>query len=122
MAMNSMMWAGGLILVSMGLSWAAKNVAFLLPVAAALYYAAMVAAAAAIFFALKVLYAGFMMFSKYGQKMMGGIYMLTGALLIYKAIQALMAGYAGANPAPVATVTPPPAAPPPTPPSDVMMA
>jgi hypothetical protein len=106
MAMNSMMWAGGLILISMGLSKAAK-MSFFAPVAAALYYAAMAAAAAAIFFALKVIYAGFKMYSEFGQKMMGGIYILTGVLLVYKAIMAVMDGYNGANPAPTATITPP---------------
>ena len=103
MAMNSMMWAAGLILVANALSKAAK-MSFFAPVAVALYYAAMAAAAAAIFFALKVIYAGFKMFSEYGQKMMGGIYMLTGAVLIWKAWQALSGAYSDANP-PSATVT-----------------
>lgn len=94
MAMNSMMWAAGLIFVANMLSKAAKT----WPAMAFLYYAAMAAAAAAIFFALKVMYAGMKMMTEYGQKMMGGIYMLTGAVLIWKAYQALMGAYNGANP------------------------
>ncbi len=94
MAMNSMMWAAGLIFVANILSKAAKAY----PALVFLYYAAMAAAAAAIFFALKVIYAGMKMMTEYGQKMMGGIYMLTGAVLIWKAYQALMGAYNGANP------------------------
>ena len=94
MAMNSMMWAAGLIFVANILSKAAKAY----PALVFLYYAAMAAAAAAIFFALKVIYAGMKMMTEFGQKMMGGIYMLTGAVLIWKAYQALMGAYNGANP------------------------
>ena len=95
-AMNGMMYAGGLIIVAKLLSAAAKNIAFLAPAAAALFYAAMAAAAAAIVFALKVVLAGFKMYSKFGQKMMGGIYIAAGLLLIYQAYQALMSAVDGA--------------------------
>lgn len=100
MAMNSMMWAGGLILATMALSKLAKYLAGTVwgaPAAAAVFYAAVATAAAAIFFALKVVYAGFKMFSEFGQKMMGGIYILTGVMLAYKAYQALMSAYNGAQ-------------------------
>jgi hypothetical protein len=100
MAMNSMMWAAGLILVANLLSKAAKAY----PAMAFLYYAAMAAAAAAIFFALKVMYAGMKMMTEFGQKMMGGIYMLTGAILVWKAYQALSGAYE-ATQTPSATVT-----------------
>ena len=82
MAMNSMMWAVGLILITKIVS----KIAHSWP---PLYYLAMATAAAAIAFALKVIYAGFMELSKYGQKMMGGIYMVAGAMLVIKALQAL---------------------------------
>ena len=82
MAMTSMMWALGMIIVTKILSRIAKSWP-------PLYYAAMATAAVAIFFALKVAYAGFMMFSKFGQKMMGGIYIVTGIMLAIKAIEAL---------------------------------
>lgn len=95
-AMNGMMWAGGLILVTMALSKLARYLATTgWGIAASVYvfYAAMATAAAAIFYALKVVMAGFKMYSQYGQKMMGGIYILTGLMLIYKAYEALMSAY-----------------------------
>jgi len=82
MAMNSMLYAVGLILVTKILGRIAKAWA-------PMYYAAVAAGAAAIFFALKVVYAGFMMFSKYDQKMMGGIYILTGVMLAIQAWNAI---------------------------------
>lgn len=101
-AMKGMMWAGGLILVAKLLSGIAKKLPG--PWALGFYIAAMVAAAAAIVFAIKVIMAGFTMYSKYGQKMMGGIYILTGVVLIMKALEALFeaaggAGNAGSSPA-----------------------
>lgn len=82
MAMNSMLWALGLIIVTKILGKIAKSVPFL-------YYAALATGAAAIFFALKVVYAGFKMFSEFGQKMMGGIYILTGVMLAIQAWNAI---------------------------------
>lgn len=86
MAMNSMLYAVGLILLTKILGRIAKSAG---PLAVAVYYAAVAAAAAAIFFALRVAYAGFMMYSKYDQKMMGGIYILTGVMLAIQAWNAL---------------------------------
>ncbi len=101
-AMKGMMWAGGLILVAKLLSGIAKKLPG--PWALGFFIAAMVAAAAAIVFAIKVIMAGFTMYSKFGQKMMGGIYILTGVVLIMKALEALFeaaggAGGAGSSPA-----------------------
>jgi len=63
----------------------------------------MAAAVAAIVFAVKVIMGGFEMYGKYGQKMMGGVYILAGVVLIMKALEALCsaaggAGAAGTNP------------------------
>jgi len=106
--MNAMMWAGGLILLTKLLSGIAKKLPG--PWALGFYIAAMVAAAAAIVFAIKVIIGGFTMFSKYGQKMMGGIYILAGVVLIMKALEALCeaaggAGSAGSSPATAASST-----------------
>jgi len=106
-AMNAMMWAGGLILATMALSKLAKMASAMPALAAALYWAAVATAAAAIIFALKVVWAGFQMYSKYGQKMMGGIYMLTGAILVYKAYAALTSAYSSATGPATATVPAP---------------
>lgn len=95
-AMKGMMWAGGLILVAKGLSKLARYLSTTGPgafAAVAVFYAAMAAAAAAIVFALKVVMAGYKMYSQYGQKMMGGIYIVTGLYLIYQAYQALSSAY-----------------------------
>lgn len=81
-AMNGMMWAAGLILVTKLLGKLAKTVPFV-------YYIAVATALAAIGFAIKVVLAGFKMYSEYGQKMMGGIYIVAGLLLIYQAWEAL---------------------------------
>jgi hypothetical protein len=82
MAMNGMMYALGLIIVTKILGKIAKSIPLL-------YYAALATGAAAIFFALKVVYAGFKMYSEFGQKMMGGIYMLTGVMLAIQAWNAI---------------------------------
>ena len=50
---------------------------------------AMVTGYATIAAALVVIYAGFMMFNKYEQKMMGGVYIAAGLLLIWKAYEAM---------------------------------
>lgn len=106
MAMNSMMWALGMIVLTKILSNIAKKIT--IPwLQAAFYMAAMATAAVAIFFAAKVIYAGFMEFSKYGQKMMGGIYMVTGVMLMMKAIQALCDAAGGAGNAGTTTTTTP---------------
>ena len=100
MAMNSMMWAGGLILLTSLLSGIAKKLASTAwGFGAAMYffYAAVATAAAAIFYALKVAYAGFKMYSEFGQKMMGGIYILTGLMLAYQAYEALMSAWDNAG-------------------------
>ncbi|MDO8804499.1 MAG: hypothetical protein Q7R35_08705 [Elusimicrobiota bacterium] len=96
-AMKGMMWAFGMIIVTKLLSKLAKNAAGIPWLAAALYIAAMAAAAAAIYFAFKVIMAGYAMYSTYGQKMMGGIYMLTGVMLMLKAIEALGTAASGAG-------------------------
>lgn len=93
MAMNGMMYALGMIIVTKILSKIAKS----FPTMAFLYFAAMATAAAAIFFALKVVYAGYKMFSEFGQKMMGGVYMIAGIMLAVKAIQALGEAASGAG-------------------------
>lgn len=55
------------------------------------YYAAMVTAALAIAAAIVTIIAGVEMMTKYGQKMMGGIYVAAGAMLIIAAWNALCA-------------------------------
>ncbi|MGD9642278.1 MAG: hypothetical protein AB7V08_06000 [Elusimicrobiales bacterium] len=100
MATNSMMYAGGLILLTMVLSKIAKalaNTAWGVAAAMYVFYAACAAAAAAIFYALKVVYAGYKMYSRYDQKMMGGIYIATGLLLAYQAYSALMSAWSDAS-------------------------
>lgn len=82
MAMNNMLYALGLIIVTKILGKIAKSWP-------PMYYAALATGIAAIFFALKVVYAGFMMYSEFGQKMMGGIYMLTGIMLAIQAWNAI---------------------------------
>ncbi|MBI4349852.1 MAG: hypothetical protein HY550_00280 [Elusimicrobia bacterium] len=82
MAMKSMLYALGLIIVTKILGKIAKSWP-------PLYYAALATGAAAIFFALKVVYAGYKMYSEFGQKMMGGIYMLTGVMLAIQAWNAI---------------------------------
>lgn len=81
-AMNGMMWAAGLILVTKLLGKLSKTMPWV-------YYVAVATALAAIGFAIKVVLAGFKMYSEYGQKMMGGIYIAAGLLLIYQAWEAL---------------------------------
>jgi len=93
MAMNNMMYALGMIIVTKILSQIAKS----FPTMAFLYFAAMATAAAAIFFALKVVFAGYKMYSEFGQKMMGGVYMIAGIMLAVKAIQALGTAASGAG-------------------------
>ncbi len=95
--MNAMMWAGGLILVTKLLSGLAKKAVEIPWLSAALYIAAMAAAAAAIFYAVKVIMGGFKMYSTYGQKMMGGLYIVAGIVLIMKAIEALCEAAGGAG-------------------------
>lgn len=89
MAMNGMMWALGMIVVAKIFSKLAKTSGINPYLAAAFYMMAAAAAAAAIFFAAKVIFAGFKMFGEFQQKMMGGIYILTGVMLMMKAIEAL---------------------------------
>jgi len=95
-AMNGMMWAFGMIIVTKLLSNLAKK-ATIPWLVAALYIAAMAAAAVAIYYAFKVVMAGYAMYSTYGQKMMGGIYMLTGVMLMLKALEALGTAASGAG-------------------------
>lgn len=92
MAMSSMMWALGMIVLTRILSRLAQD-----PAMVYLYYAAMATAAAAIFYAGKVIFAGMKMISQFGQKMMGGIYVLTGVMLMIKAIESLGAAAEGAG-------------------------
>ncbi len=82
MAMNGMMYALGLIIVTRILGRIAKAMPLL-------YYAALAAGVAAIFYALKVVFAGYKMYSEFGQKMMGGIYMLAGVMLAIQAWNAI---------------------------------
>ncbi len=95
--MKSMMWAAGMILLTKLLSGLAEKAVEIPWLSAALYIAAMAAAAVAIFFAIKVIMGGFEMYSKYGQKMMGGIYILAGVVLIMNAIKALCEAAGGAG-------------------------
>ncbi|MDA8132034.1 MAG: hypothetical protein M0011_11075 [Elusimicrobia bacterium] len=90
MAMDSMMWAAGLILITKLLGKLAKTVPFV-------YYLAVATALAAIFYALKVVYAGYKMMTEFGQKMMGGIYMAVGLMLVYQAWEALCGLEQGAS-------------------------
>ena len=96
-AMNGMMWALGAIIVAKIFSRIAKECAAMPWLAVALYAVAALAAMFAIYKAITVIMAGFTMFSKYGQKMMGGIYILTGVMLILKAIEALGEACSGAG-------------------------
>lgn len=82
MAMKFMLISIGLILLTKILGHFSKSWP-------PLYYAALAAAWAAIAAALVVIYAGLIMFSRYGQKLMGGIYCVVGALLVYNAWEAL---------------------------------
>lgn len=82
MAMKGMMIALGLIIVTKILGKIAKSWP-------PLYYAALLTGAAAIGAALMVVYAGYKMYSEFGQKMMGGIYMLTGVMLAIQAWNAI---------------------------------
>ncbi|MFA6435292.1 MAG: hypothetical protein WCW52_11410 [Elusimicrobiales bacterium] len=61
------------------------------PAAAAWYIAAQAAAYAAMAAAAVVIYAGIMLMSKYGQKWTGIMYMAAGAMIIWKAYEALTA-------------------------------
>ncbi|PKM98801.1 MAG: hypothetical protein CVU79_00715 [Elusimicrobia bacterium HGW-Elusimicrobia-3] len=79
-AMKFLMISAGLVLLTKILS------NFKSPIA---YYAAMVTCALAIAAALVVIFAGIEMMTKYDQKMMGGIYVLTGVMLIIAAWNAL---------------------------------
>jgi len=92
MAMNNMMYALGMIILT-------KIISKIADAWPPLFYVAMATAAAAIFFSLKVVYAGYKMYSEFGQKMMGGVYMIAGIMLAVKAIQALgaAAGSDGAD-------------------------
>lgn len=101
--MKAMMWAGGLILLTKALSWIASKLPG--PWALGFYIAAMAAAVAAIVFAVKVIIGGFKMYSTYGQKMMGGVYIIAGIMLILKALQALCEAAGGAGNAGVTTKT-----------------
>ena len=94
-AMKSAMWAMGMILLTKLLSNIAKKLPG--PWALGFYIAAMAAAAVAIYFAVKIIMDGFKLYSEYGQKMMGGIYILTGVMLALKALQALFEAAGGAG-------------------------
>lgn len=100
MAMYGLMAGAVLLMITNMLAKAALK---LLPAACTavgfpLYMAArmkaMVAGYATIVAALAVVYAGLMMFSRYDQKMMGGVYMAAGIILILKAMEA-MSGLTG---------------------------
>ena len=75
MAMSGMMKAFGCLLLTMLLGRFAKTWPPLL-------YAALAVAAIGAIFALKVIMAGMTLMNTYGQKMMGGIYVFTGVMLI----------------------------------------
>ncbi|OGR62185.1 MAG: hypothetical protein A2X31_03370 [Elusimicrobia bacterium GWB2_63_22] len=100
MAMYALMAGGVLLMLTKYLADAALKLlpAATTPIGVAAYLAArmkaMIAGYAAIAAAAVAIFAGFMMFSKYEQKMMGGIYMAAGAMIIWQAYQA-MAGMAG---------------------------
>ncbi|OGR76489.1 MAG: hypothetical protein A2X32_11965 [Elusimicrobia bacterium GWC2_64_44] len=86
-AMNGMMWALGAILLAKLFS----KIGNMCGPWGKVIFAALAAAAAifAIIKAITVIMAGFAMYSKFDQKMMGGIYILTGVMLMLEAIKAL---------------------------------
>lgn len=93
MAMYSLL-AGGVMLMITNVLVKKANLAlaatpFSLPAYMSLRMWAMITGYAAIAAGLVAIFAGMMMFSKYGQKMMGGIYMAAGAMLIWKAYEAI---------------------------------
>ena len=78
-AMKYMMIAMGLILVAKLLkNWARTNIYA--------YYALMAVCAAAIAAAAVVVFCGIKMMTTYGQKLMGGVYILTGAMMAMMAL------------------------------------
>lgn len=89
MAMYGLLAGGVLLLI--GKMLAKKAMASIaMPPAYLAWKAATVAACwLAIAAAAVALFAGFMMFSKYGQKMMGGIYMAAALMLIYQAYETM---------------------------------
>jgi len=88
MAMYSLM-AGGLLLMIGKFCSSMATKAVLPPAYLAWKMATMVVCYAAMAAAAIAIYAGMMMMSKYGQKMMGGIYMAAGAMLIWQAYQTI---------------------------------
>ncbi len=88
MAMYSLM-AGGLLLMIGKFCSSMANKAVLPPAYLAWKMATMVVCYAAMAAAALAIYAGLMMITKYGQKMMGGIYMAAGAMLIWQAYQTI---------------------------------
>jgi hypothetical protein len=74
-AMNGMMIAFGCLLVTKVLGKFAKTNPYIL-------YVAMAVAAIGALFAARVMFAGMKIMTTYGQKMMGGIYMAAGAMLV----------------------------------------
>ncbi|MDD2804796.1 MAG: hypothetical protein PHV33_04520 [Elusimicrobiales bacterium] len=105
-AMNGMMWALGAILLAKLFT----KIGNMCGPWGKVIFSALAAAAAifAIIKAITVIMAGFTMMNKFDQKMMGGIYILTGVMLMLEAIKALGqacsdAGSAGAKPATAGT-------------------
>lgn len=93
MAMYSLLAGGVLLLITNVLVNKANAALATTPVGLALYATlrmwAMITGYAAIAAGLVAIYAGMMMFSQYDQKMMGGVYMAAGAMLIWKAYEAM---------------------------------
>jgi hypothetical protein len=86
MALYAMLGASVLLVISNMLAKKAKTAG---PGAPALYMYAMIAAGLAMAAAAMVIFAGLMLMSKYGQKWTGIMYMMAGAMLMYKAYEAL---------------------------------
>ena len=93
LAMYSMLAGGVLLMITKVLVDNANKALATTPVGIPLYLSlrawAMGTGYAAIAAGLVTIYAGMTMFSKYGQKMMGGVYMAAGAMLIWKAYEAM---------------------------------
>lgn len=89
MAMYGLLAGGVLLMVGKFLAKKALASIAIPPSYLAWKMATMVACWLAIAAAVVALYAGFMMFSKYGQKMMGGIYMAAALMIIYQAYETM---------------------------------
>jgi hypothetical protein len=93
MAMKGLMYGAIALVITKILGHFAKTMPWML-------FAAMASAAVGAIFALKVIFAGYKMYSEYGQKMMGGIYMAAGAMLLWQLWNAVCGAASNAASAP----------------------